>query len=318
MILVSMDPYCDRCRKKPAIYLRYSGQHLCGDHFLDLIRKRIRREVRDQGLIRGEQRIAVAVSGGKDSILLLNQLKEIVEPIRAVSLVALTVDEGIDGYRPSSLDIVRDQTGRLGVESKVMSYGDLFGMTMDEMVEKSDLGPCTICGIMRRKCLNMMAKEAGCTVLATGHNLDDMAQTVLMNVLSADIDRMARLGPHKRSLEGFIKRSMPLRTIPEVETYLSAHLLGLPIHELECPYSKTAKRGHYRDLLMSAEEATPGSRHSLLKFQKQISSLMPGSDGSISKCPECGEPVFVGEGKRLCRACILQGDLEGAHEKETS
>ncbi|MCK5774183.1 MAG: adenine nucleotide alpha hydrolase family protein [Thermoplasmata archaeon] len=309
---------CDRCTKESVIYLRYSGQHLCRDHFLEMIGKRVRKEVRGQGIIRGEQRIAVAVSGGKDSILLLNLLKEIVEPIRAVSLVALTVDEGIDGYRPSSLDIVREQTDRLGVESKVKSYGDLFGMTMDEMVEKSDLGPCTICGIMRRKCLNVMAKDAGCTVLATGHNLDDMAQTILMNVLSADLDRMARLGPHDRSVEGFIRRSMPLRTIPETETYLSAHLLGLPIHELECPYSETAKRGHYRDLMMSAEEVTPGSRHSLLKFQKQLASLISRSDISTSKCPKCGEPVFVGEGKRSCRACTLLGDLEGAHEKETS
>ncbi len=312
-----MDSSCDRCSKKPVIYLRYSGQHLCGDHFLDLIGRRIRKEVRDQGLIRGEQRIGVAVSGGKDSILLLDQLKKIVEPIRTVSLVALTVDEGIEGYRPSSLEIVRDHTSKLGIDGQVMSYSDLFGMTLDEMVGVSDMGPCTICGIMRRKCLNMMAKEAGCTVLATGHNLDDMAQTILMNVLSADMDRIFRLGPHKRSLEGFVRRSMPLRTIPETETYLSAHLLGLPIHELECPYSETSKRGHYRDLMMDAEEGTPGSRHSLLKFQKHLSSLIPGSDVMISGCPKCGEPVFGGGEGTLCKACILQGDLEGSFEKET-
>ena len=316
--MVSMDSPCDRCSNRPVIYLRYSGQHLCREHFLDLIGRRVRKEVREQGLLAGEQRIGVAVSGGKDSILLLEMLNEMVQPVRKVSIVALTVDEGIKGYRPSSLQIVRDITEKLGVELIIRGYLDMFGMSMDEMVERSELGPCTICGIMRRKALNILAKEANCTVLATGHNLDDMAQTIMMNVLSSDLDRLIRLGPHDKALKGFVRRSMPLRTISEVETYLSAHLLGLPIHGLECPYSNSAKRGQFRDLLLSAEDGTPGTRHSLLKFQKQLSARVPRSNVEISNCERCGEPVFEAGERAICRACVLQRDLEVADEKKTS
>lgn len=310
-----MSSNCDRCSERSAIFIRYSGQHLCADHYLDLLRKRVKKEVREQGLLKRKGIIGAAVSGGKDSILMLKLLSEILEPVRDVELIALTVDEGIKGYRPRSLDISSRIADDLSIGYHVKSYGQLFGWTLDEMVKGIDMGPCSICGVLRRKALNMMAVEYGCGSLVTGHNLDDMAQTVLMNVLSADTARLRRLGPHLDPIPGFTPRYMPLRTTPETETYLAAVLLGLPIHDQECPYSVTAKRGYARDLLLQAESQTPGTRHSLLKFQRDISSHMPRENVNVDRCERCGD-IAVFENGRLCRGCQILEMMEVHDEEE--
>lgn len=304
-----MSSSCDRCSKEPVIFIRYSGQHLCGEHFLDLLLRRFKKELRSQNTIRKGRKIGVAVSGGKDSLLCLSLLNEITEEYRDVEIAALTIDEGIGGYRPSSLDIIIEYTLENDIELDISSYSELYGMELDDMVKRTGMGPCSVCGILRRNALNRAAAKEGCGVLVTGHNLDDMAQTVLMNVLQADTARMARLGPHRDPIPGLIPRSMPLRTTPESETYLAALLKDLPIHDVQCPYSHTAKRGHYRDLLLKAEEETPGTRHSLIRFQDQISPLIPRESSRIAPCKGCGEPVIDPVDGPLCRACILLKEL---------
>ena len=167
------------------------------------------------------------------------------------------------------------------------------------------MGPCTVCGILRRQALNRAAQKAKVDVMVTGHNLDDMAQTVLMNVMTADVRRLARLGPHFDPIPGFVPRSMPLRTTPEAETYIASMLFRLPLHDLECPYAKTAKRGQFRDLLMRAEEDTPGTRHSLLRFHEQVGPLIPRGGVETFPCKRCGEPVVTSSTEPICKACSL-------------
>ncbi|MGA1822259.1 MAG: ATP-binding protein [Thermoplasmatota archaeon] len=310
-----MSTACDRCKKRSAIYIRYSGQHLCGDHFLDLLGRRVRREVREQGLLNGKGIIGAAVSGGKDSILMLRLLSDILKPIRDVRIVALTVDEGIAGYRPRSIEISSAVSSELSIEHHVDSFEGLFGWTLDETIGRIDIGPCSICGVLRRKALNQMAARYGCGALATGHNLDDTAQTVLMNVLTADTARLKRLGPHTDPIPGLVPRFMPLRTTPENETYLAAYLLDLPIHDQECPYSASAKRGLARDLLLEAEAHTPGTRHSLLKFQREISSHLPRGRADLEMCVRCGDIVISAIGV-VCRGCQILEGMEDGDEKE--
>ncbi len=305
-----MPSVCDKCGKNPVIFIRYSGQHLCADHFLDLLRRRVKKEMRLQRVFRKGRKIAVAVSGGKDSLLLLKLTHEIASVFKESDLVAVTIDEGIGGYRPSSVEITEKFTRENEIDWRLISYGEIFGHTLDEMVGSLKMGPCSICGILRRKALNTGASETGSGILLTGHNLDDTAQTILMNVMQADVSRLARLGPHLDPIEGFVPRAMPLRTTPETETYLAALLLGLPLHELECPYAESAKRGHYRDLIMKAEEETPGTRHSLLKFNEQVAPLIPRGDPKTNPCVNCGEPVIVSEGKSICRSCALMDRLK--------
>jgi uncharacterized protein (TIGR00269 family) len=299
---------CDRCKKRSVAFIRYSGQHLCKAHYLELISRRFSKELRKQGFRPKGKRIGLALSGGKDSVLMMNLMKEIVGPVRSAEMVALTVDEGIEGYRPSSMEIAKGISRDMGVEQDIYSFKEETGYHLDELVGRTDQGACGICGILRRRALNIMAKRNGCDLLVTGHNLDDYAQTVLMNILSADLDRMARLGPHGSVLPGFVPRLMPLRTTPENETFLAAYLLGLPIHDVECPYSTDVRRGRARDLVLAAEEVQPGARHSLLSFQDQVRPLIPVAVKGQIICASCHEPMFRADGESECKACALLKD----------
>jgi uncharacterized protein (TIGR00269 family) len=301
--------HCDRCIENAVIFIRYSGQHLCSQHFIDLIRRRVRKEARQQMIFGRGPKIGVALSGGKDSLVALTLLKEISGPFKDRELIAITIDEGIKGYRPSSLDISEKVTKQLGVQWEKRSFKDLYDMELDDMVDLSSMGPCTVCGILRRRSLNEAAKELDIDILVTGHNLDDMAQTILMNVMSADLQRLSRMGPHLNPIPGFIPRGMVLRTTPETETYLTASILDLPIHDLECPYSDTAQRGIFRDIILKTESETPGTRHSLLSFHSQVSPLIPKEEITSRSCKYCSEPVMSSQKDPVCKACKLLGDL---------
>lgn len=308
-------------------HIRYSGQHLCREHFLRFFDQRAKRAVAEQGRL-PKGTIAVALSGGKDSVSVLHFLHDLSAGRPDIDLVAVTVDEGIAGYRDGSLEICRDLTKRLGVPWHVVKTRDLAGYTIDEYAAgggkdppgtaRPSQGPsgldqgarsqatarpaCGPCGVFRRLGVNQVARDLGAEAVVTGHNLDDSAQTVLMNVLGGDPERLARLAPHTERREGMVPRLLPFREIPEKEVLLYALLQGLPIHhEQECPYAARAHRSHLRDALLDLEARSPGTRHSLLRFQDRVKpallAYLPQS--VLSQCPTCGEPT---SGIR-CKSC---------------
>jgi len=226
----------------------------------------------------------------------------------AVKLHAVTVDEGIASYRPPSIAIAAEHCRAIGVEHTVLSYQETAGVTMDKVVLHPNRQhmPCAYCGVLRRRNLNEAAKRVGATHLVTGHNLDDTAQTILMNHLRGDVERLARMGPHRPEHvnPGLIPRVLPLRTIPEKEVALYAILRGWSYHDGECPYSLDATRGRYRDLLLDLEEKEPGTRHALLAGYDRLAPLL-ASHAALSACLRCGEPTS-GE---TCRACELLAEV---------
>jgi len=308
---------CDRCREEAVIFIRYSGQHLCGDHFLSLLSRRVMKELRTQGFRSRTVRVGLAVSGGKDSVLLARMISDVTHDMRGVELVLLTVDEGIANYRPSSIAIARGLSREYGMDHDTLSFEEMAGSSLDGMVKEWPTGPCSICGILRRRALNILGKRNACDNIMTGHNLDDMSQTIMMNVLSSDLDRFARLGPHRKRLEGMVPRLFPLRTTPESETLLACYILGLPIHGQECPYAVSAKRGWIRDLVLRAESFQPGTRHSLLSFADKLRPLVSAEREDAALCPVCGEATFDMEGDTTCRTCrIIRNGGRYANEEE--
>lgn len=295
-------PTCS-CGKASVYLARYSGEHLCDEHFRGSVERRVRRELRQQGPFK-RGHITVAVSGGKDSVVTLRLLHETFRDNPAVTLSAVTIDEGIASYRPPSIAIAAEHCKEIGVEHHVLSYEETAGVTMDKVVVHPGrtMLPCAYCGVMRRRNLNEAAKRAGATHLATGHNLDDTAQTILMNHLKGDTDRLAKMGPHRPEhvQPGLIPRILPLRAIPEREVALYAILRGWSYHDGECPYAAEATRGRYRDLLLQLEEESPGTRHALVAGYDRLAPMLHAS-APLRACATCGEPS---SGER-CRACAL-------------
>ena len=110
--------------------------------------------------------------------------------------------------------------------------------------------PCSYCGVFRRQGINHLADRIGADIIALGHNLDDMAQTVLMNMTNGDLDRTLRLAPHTTNMvEGMAPRIVPLRWIPEQEVHLYALHRNLPLHHEECPHAQGALRWRHRELV---------------------------------------------------------------------
>ena len=143
-------------------------------------------------MIRDGDRIAVGLSGGKDSTALLLLLDKVVKEYTGVTLVAITVDEGIAGYRDETVNSAVSLAADLGIEHRIVSFPDLFGGSLDTFLKGKESRACTICGILRKKALATAARQAGANRIATGHNLNDEAQSVLMNVLRGDLPRLIR------------------------------------------------------------------------------------------------------------------------------
>jgi len=303
---------CSKCDEDAIMAQRYSGVQLCESHFLEDFERRVKDALFRQKMVSENDRIAVALSGGKDSTALLYVLCKILSDRKDVQIFAITIDEGISGYRDDTIKSARKIAEDLGVEHVVVSFEDQYGMSLDEMVKGRSEAPCTFCGVFRKTLLNRTAKELGATKVATGHDLDDEAQSVAMNYIKGDIERLARLAPI-RVQEGLVPRIKPLKDIPDRETALYCMVKGFYVKMAECPYASLSFRGDVRDMLNSLEKNFPGTKRSILKGFGAISGLAadryPQMD--LSRCRLCGEPCV----KDICKACELDARLKAGTSK---
>ena len=303
-----MTKTCSKCSKSAVTFIRYNGTHLCRDHFIQYFEKRVKKDIKKQGRTEDNCKIGIAISGGKDSMVALHVTNDIFSKREKIDIIAITVNEGIKGYRDESISIASENCKKLGIEHHIVSFKDMVGKTMDEIASKHDeLGECSYCGVFRRLCLNKKSKELGVDKLVTGHNLDDMAQSILMNFANGDVKKLARLGPHKKIQPGLIPRMFPLRVIPEKEVALYAILKNMEYHDGECPYSIRAYRGVFRDIIDDLEYRNPGTRHSILNSYDSIREILLDKfpPVGLNSCRECGEPTS----QNICKACIFKGRI---------
>ena len=321
---------CDKCGRDAVMHAAYSGLHLCERHFRVSVEKRVRRRIREDGLLSSAatpddpETWVIGLSGGKDSVVLTHILAETFDEDPRIELVALSIHEGIEGYRDASLDASEELTADLDIHHEVVSYAEEFGLRMDDVAadDPEGMAPCAYCGVFRRDVLERYASELDADKLLTGHNLDDEAQTALMNFFSGDVKQMAKhfdasLGPfpEREQSQRFVPRAKPLRDIPEKEVALYAHLLDLPAHITECPHASEAYRGEIQQLLLRMEEEHPGTRHSILSGYEELAELAAlrhretddGDDEGFGECERCGAPTA----RDICRKCYL---VEAVHE----
>jgi uncharacterized protein (TIGR00269 family) len=285
---------------------RRTRRHLCRSHFPADIQQRVADTIATRNLIVPGDIVAVGLSGGKDSTALLMLLASLLPSWENVRLVAVTVDEGIRGYREGTILSADCLARSLGVEHRHVTFPDLFGNSLDGILAGREPQACTICGILRKKALAGAARDAGATKLATGHNLDDEAQSVLMNVLRGDLPRLVR-DSSVDSSGRFIPRIKPLMAVSEKE--IAAYLL---LHDAwtdlpECPYARHALRREVRSMLSTLEYRHPGTMLHLMESKEKIEKACPGTVTAdpLRSCRECGDPCS-GE---LCQFCQLKRTL---------
>jgi uncharacterized protein (TIGR00269 family) len=299
---------CSSCDEPAIVDQPYRGDHACRRHFLASVDDRIRSEFHRQVPKFSRGTVAVALSGGKDSAVALAAAHRYFARRPTVRLVAVTVDEGIAGYRPATITAARRLTEQLGVEHRVVRAEAELGTTTDRAAaEMPETVPCSFCGVWRRRLLNQAAREADAEVLVLGFNLDDLAQTVLMNLVHGDLDRIGRMAPHRTRQPGLIPRIAPLAQIPEREVFLYARLTGLPFDHGECPHAGRAARNVFRDVVWQLEEAQPGTRQALLHTREQLLDR-PGAapESAPLRCQTCGEPSTY----ERCRSCTYLASVQ--------
>jgi len=287
---------CSLCQRTACYVQRYSGLRLCGEHFLRHFERRVRRTVMSRGMLRRGLRVGVALSGGKDSTVLLHLLHGYAEKLE-LELVAVLVDEGITGYREVSRRRAHKVCSELGVELQVRSFKDTFGFTLDEAAHATRWKPCSVCSVLRRYLLNTAASELGCQRLATGHNLDDVAQSVLMNYLRGDVERLLRSSRG----HGMVPRIKPLMEVPEKEVALYAMLSGLEVGFEECGYAGESFRSLVREVLLQLEEHTPGIRYGILRGWERLRGAVAMKPRPLRACTRCGAPCS----SEVCGACRM-------------
>ncbi|PVU77337.1 TIGR00269 family protein [Acidianus hospitalis] len=302
---------CDVCKSREAVvYQPHTGRRLCKECFIDDIRQRVKKEAEKQGLLKANK-ILLAVSGGKDSLTLADTLASFIDPKR---LVAFNIVEGISGYnRKEQAEKLRKYLDDLGIELISTSFKDSVGYTLDEMVSSArakglNISACTFCGGFRRKLINDAGRQVKADLVATGHNLDDEAQTVIVNILRGDVKRLVRLGdvPLKLS-DKFVLRVKPLRKIYEWETTMYAFLKGFEFQEVECPYisARPTLRAKVRELLYLIKQQKPGSLLRIVEEFDKISELVRqhSPKEELPTCKICGEPTSYG--REICKNCEL-------------
>ena len=315
---------CTRCDRDSLVHQPYSGLHLCGTHLVESVRRRVSKSLRKQLILPKNSintlgrpfKVMIAISGGKDSAILLYFLNSILGSRRDVELIAGVVDEGIDGYRSPSIECAEELCTSLNIPLERISYPDLSFPEMDVVVESlpkisehnlevKGMMPCSFCGVFRRQGLNSLANRIGADVIALGHNLDDVAQSVLMNLQKGEVDRTARLAPHTtQPIDGLAPRIVPLRWIPEQEVHAAAIHLNLPIHHGDCPHAGGAMRQRSREIIATIEKDIPGSRHGMVQSMDRIRELAKDSKNttSVQSCERCGEPTS----RPICQSCTMK------------
>jgi cytoplasmic tRNA 2-thiolation protein 1 len=307
---------CSRCGGVVFYARRYSGEALCVACFKASIVEKTRRTISKYDMLDHGQRVGVAVSGGKDSLSLLQVLHSLNEK-KGCEIVALTVDEGVEGYREESIEHAASLAKKLGVEQVVVSYKDLYGFDLDHALDwkdQRDVSSCSICGVFRRRAIDEAASLAKVTVVATAHNLDDHVQTFMMNLMHGDVDRLGWFDPSMVTGDFPFRRVKPFIEIYEEEIALYAHLVGLPFQTASCPYMHEGLRSEVRDFLNELEAEHPGMKNVLLNSALQVSSRLSATgiaSGSVP-CTVCGKPSSKG----LCGVCRMK-ELVQQHTKYT-
>lgn len=281
---------CFTCQAARAVVIRPKNRHkLCKACFLDVFETEIHETITSTSLFRPGERIAIGASGGKDSTVLASVLKTLNERYHyGLDLVLLSIDEGIKGYRDDSLETVKRNAVQYDMPLEIVGYDELYGWTMDQVVAQvGKKGNCTYCGVFRRQALDRGAARLGIRHVVTGHNADDVAETVMMNLLRGDLPRLSRgTSIVTDSVGADIKRSKPLKYAYEKEIVLYAHHKKLDYFSTECIYSPEAFRGSARTLIKDLEKIRPSSILDIVKSGEDMALLVPPEiSGSGKKMP---------------------------------
>ncbi|MBR9679889.1 MAG: TIGR00269 family protein [Candidatus Altiarchaeota archaeon] len=300
-----------KCGKK-AVYV-WNTESLCAEHFQKKFRHETKKVLSE--FIEPADRLAIAVSGGKDSTALLQITKQFTDQ-QGIRLDAILIDEGIKGYRDISRQFIEQFCVDNKIKFHIVSFEQDFGSNLDSYVltknkKKLELNACAICGTFRRYLINKKARELGATKVLFAHNLDDEVQTLFMNLFSGNLGQLTRKGILTGALKnkGFVVRFKPFLHIPEKAVALYSQLEFPELPDTECPYLHESLRDSIRRFVFQLENEQPGSKKRIMdaylnvlpKLKKKVTKVHT----KLQDCELCSEPTS----QAMCKVCEIRKKL---------
>lgn len=287
---------CSKCENSAIT----SNPNNCKTHFIEYFENTVKETIKDFKLFSKKDKICVAASGGKDSMALLFLLNKLNYDVQALAL-----DEGIKNYRDKSLEFLKKFCDEKNIKLRIYSYEKEVGSTVDKLSEKYSPA-CNVCGTFRRHLLDKYSSDFD--KVATGHNLDDESQAVLMNLLKAQTAIFSRQGPLTKKMKGFTQKAKPFYFLKEKEIMTYAFLNKLNDEYEECPYAHLSFRAHVRDLLNEYESKNHGTKLNIVKKYLKIKDINP-KQSVVGICSECKSP----SSSKVCKACRYKAEISLNH-----
>jgi uncharacterized protein (TIGR00269 family) len=301
---------CSKCGGTAVINLRQHRLRLCADHLIDWLTTTVQRAIERYRMFTTDEKVLVAVSGGKDSLALWDVLLNLGYQAEGM-YISLGIDEGI-GYSHKSLVMCRQFVKALHPEAvlHIVDVSGEYGRTLPELAQAKLRGrgkPCAVCGLVKRHIMNRVARDGGFAAIATGHNLDDEVAVLMQNTLHWQVGYLARQSPVLEERDGLARKVKPLVRLYERETAAYTLVKGIDYIYDECPFAKGSTTNFYKELLNRLELNSPGA-----KQQFYLQFLQAREEGQVTfavvdqaelhPCQRCGQPTTAGD---LCAFCRL-------------
>jgi tRNA-5-methyluridine54 2-sulfurtransferase len=299
---------CHNCANRAAIRMRQHRLALCKDHYIEWFVEQTERAIKKYHMFSHNEKILVAVSGGKDSLALWDVLWKL-----GYTADGLYINLGIDSeesYSQESERFAREFAAERGLTLRVVNVAEMYGETIPQMAQRSRRGrykPCSACGMVKRHEMNRVARDLGYEILATAHNLDDEVAILFGNVMMWQAELLARQSPVLDAAEGFVRKVKPFVRFYERETAAYTLLRDIPYIEEECPHATGSKQLYYKDLINKMEEEQPGIKLAfyvgfLKTKEKGAFRALPEAETNLElrPCPNCGQPTTS---SGLCAFC---------------
>ncbi len=294
---------CKKCQQKAVIELKRHNSAFCREHFLEYFQNQVQRAIKKFSMFRPSDRVLVAISGGKDSLALWDVLLQL-----GYQADGLYIDLGIGDYSQTSGDKSKKFAEQRNANLRYVCLEEKYGFDVPDATQYTNRPACSACGLSKRYIFNREAVDGGYNAIATGHNLDDEAATLLGNVLGWKTEALARQYPVLEGNEkGFARKTKPLIRLSERETAAYCVLTGIDYIVEECPNAVGARSHFYKELLNNLEKESPGMKQKfLMEFLERGSEHFTRSEsGELNTCQSCGHPTS-GD---ICAFCRMTEQL---------
>jgi uncharacterized protein (TIGR00269 family) len=297
---------CRKCGGGAVIELRRHNAAFCAPDYLEFFRNQVREAIRRHRMFTRDERVLVAVSGGKDSLALWDVLIE-----EGYTTSGLYLDLGIFDYSVESRARCEHFATERGVPLLVSRVADEVGAPVPVIKNVTRRPPCSGCGLSKRYLMNREALAHEFPVVATGHNLDDEAATLFGSVMHWQTEALPRQSPALASTHPkLVRRVKPLYRLSERETAAYAFLRRIDYIVEECPFAQGATSIQHKDILNRMEDASPGAKHNFLfGFLDKARPVFERAEAvELRECTRCGQ-VTTGT---VCAFCKLSDQVKRA------